>query len=228
MAMLLSAGFASQAHAVVVGDSAGGGDSTTFGVTAPDGQASTTTMCSGIYAAGITAISGDVATIGTTDVPSAAQEANEFQINELAFRNISTWKLAEEVSFNATTGAVDTMSDDNGLGLEIARSNGTAITGASYPVNGIWSVTSFIDAAKVAIVLMTEFDEWGIYLVDMTNLTGAWDFDTTFTETAEGKAPSLKSFQIYVASEVPVPAALPLMLTGIAGLVAIRRRKRAA
>lgn len=239
MAAILGAGLAvteSRAAAPIVGDGncLYGGDTTNpvLGTTAPDGNASNTLDCSGIFSSGMAVISGTIADIGSDPAPASPQETNEFILNSLAFygtagagfANVKTWELAEEITNSG--GIFNTTSDQNDFNLEITGYDGGAISG-SYPTNGLWSVSDFGAATKAAIVLISETNEWGVYLLDMSLTSGAWSFSKNYTKI-DGKAPALKSFQLYVTTEVPVPAALPMLLTGIAGLAVFKRRKRAA
>ncbi|MFT7183469.1 MAG: hypothetical protein ACI87T_003867, partial [Planctomycetota bacterium] len=63
---------------------------------------------------------------------------------------------------------------------------------------------------------------------DLSLASGTWSFAKGNYIQDFAKARQLKSFQIYISTEVPVPAALPMLLTGIAGIALLARRKRKA
>ncbi len=89
-------------------------------------------------------------------------------------------------------------------------------------------VTESADAVRAAIVILNEANDWSIYLLsDLTNTSGAWTFlDSCTGSTAKDR--ERKSFQLSISTDVPVPAALPMLLTGLAAFAVFKRRKRAA
>lgn len=226
-AVLLATGLGTTS-ASAVGTCAIGGDSS-FGVALfADGDLSTTSLCSGIYSAGISVVSGTVATIGSAPAPGSQQEVNEFNVNLLAFAGHTDWTLAEEVSDGVAPS--NSTSNDNGFGLVLTETIGGGPLSTFYGKTGRWEVSSFgTDAVRAAIVMLSKADEWSIYLLsDLSLLSGAYDFSKNYTTGTDFKQDELQSFQLYISTDVPVPAALPMLLTGLVGFAVFKRRKRAA
>ncbi|MFT4830073.1 MAG: hypothetical protein ACJAVR_002920 [Paracoccaceae bacterium] len=227
VAAVLGTGFATTSAQAVVGQCDFGGQSSSGANVFPNGDLSSTIVCSGIYNGGIVVVPGTVASINGGGIPSVEQVINEFSVNMLAFRGITDWQLVEEIS--GTAAAQISSSNDNGMNLTLTNTNGNALN-SFYGKSGQWSVSSFgADAVRAAIVILNERDDWAIYLLsDLSLASGTWSFAKGNYIQDFAKARQLKSFQIYISTEVPVPAALPMLLTGIAGIALLARRKRKA
>lgn len=101
------------------------------------------------------------------------------------------------------------------------------------PVNakvGTWSVSTFNNYTKAALVVKAGSEAWVAYLLDVTKLSGTWT--TADILNSGGKQPDISHLTLYVGGEqvdpvapVPLPAAGLMLVGAIGGLAALRRRK---
>lgn len=125
------------------------------------------------------------------------------------------------------TGWIGADANDDGFGDNTIQfaSGGAPVNGTS---SGSWTIDTLAGKSDIAIVLKIA-NNWGAFLLDLTvsnPLTGNWS--ATKVGLSEGK--NLSHATIYYrdsAPQVPVPAALPLMLTVVAGTTLLARRRRA-
>ncbi|MBC7478924.1 MAG: VPLPA-CTERM sorting domain-containing protein [Pseudorhodobacter sp.] len=95
--------------------------------------------------------------------------------------------------------------------------------------SGTWSVDTFAGYTQAALVVKGGAEAWVAYMLDVTNLSGTWS--TADLLNGGGQQPDLSHLSLYVSnpvpSAVPLPAGAPLLLAGLAGLAALRRKRRA-
>jgi hypothetical protein len=100
---------------------------------------------------------------------------------------------------------------------------------------GTWSVSSF-NGWSNAVIVVKGGPTWSAYLLDVAFLMGTWN--TNGVLTGSGKAgPDLSHISLYVGGvksgggipDVPLPAALPLLLAGLGsgGVMSAVKRRRA-
>lgn len=94
-------------------------------------------------------------------------------------------------------------------------------------LSGTWSVDTFGGYTQVALVVKGGAEAWVAYMLDLTSLSGTWSTADLINDG--GKQPGLSHMSLYVAdfkpSTVPLPAGAPLLLAGLAGLAALRRKR---
>jgi hypothetical protein len=125
---------------------------------------------------------------------------------------------------------IETPKDWNGSVLSKAASGVTLTILGKGDAEGTWSVDTWGTFTKIMAVLKGG-SSFSAYLVDLADLSGTWN--TLGIEKGNGKpGPGLSHISFYgikgdvpPPSEVPLPAAGWLMLAGIGGLAALRRRK---
>ncbi len=93
---------------------------------------------------------------------------------------------------------------------------------------GTWSVTSWAGIGSAALVVKGS-NNWAAYLLDTSaGLTGGW---TTLALTNNGgNQPGISHISLYTTpapAPVPLPASALLLVAGMGGLAALRRRKKA-
>ncbi len=101
--------------------------------------------------------------------------------------------------------------------------------------SGVWSVSTFNNWTKAALVVKGGAEAWVAYLLDVTKLSGTWT--TNDILNSGGKQPDISHLSLYVGGEqvnppppapVPLPAAGLLLVGAVGGLAALRRRKARA
>ncbi|MGG7564972.1 VPLPA-CTERM sorting domain-containing protein [Rhodovulum sp. DZ06] len=106
------------------------------------------------------------------------------------------------------------------------------VLAASASDIGVYDVSSIGDATEAAIVLLASntagtAQSWAIYQLNTSLLTG--NVSTILaSELSSSVKMHIHSVQLYLrVTEVPVPAAAPMLLTALGGLAFLRRRRAA-
>lgn len=180
---------------------------------------------------------------GQTDVimPTGDVAASESVLNDPTadggYMGVTGWKLVAEIDgITSTTNSSVTFASayqskfgyDAGSALTLSTIANTSGKAANYAVGDIGSATR---AALVVLADMSasnSYTSWAVYTLDVADLAGIIQVASAASELHNGAKATLRSVQLYLYSDVPVPAAAPLLLTAFAGLAALGRRRRAA
>lgn len=134
-----------------------------------------------------------------------------------------------ESNVEAWLGITDpsTFSLSVGSGVTFANvdDSGNSVTGASK--SGTWTVNSPGQALNFYVVKAAK--NYAMYYVNPAEATGSWStYDLSVAGYGGGGGLEISHFNGYVSntSEVPEPATMILFGTGLAGLAALRRRKK--
>lgn len=159
--------------------------------------------------------------VGTTNNDFLGPTPAGFQVNLDSMFGITTWDSAGKDEFG-----VGASSGNQNIGLSISF-NGSA-------TGGSWSINSNVFSLWQNVMLVLKGPAGGTtqpnyigYLLDSTSGT----FTTPFFNLRNGNGQGVSHITAYVSgpvNEIPVPAALPLLLTALGGLGLIARRRRRA
>lgn len=146
---------------------------------------------------------------------------SEGVLNGLTLFGFDDWSLLARD--NAGTGGWGT--PDSGDSTAFSLTN-TVFDGDGEPVSGDWTINDISFGDYVFVVKAS--NEFFAYLID--------GFAGTFASAAvnnKGKTQAISHISVYArgssgSSPVPVPAALPLMLSGVGVLGMLRLRRRTA
>lgn len=136
----------------------------------------------------------------------------------------------QDLDFFGLTNWIVGVSTDPSEGDGSIEANGTGFSGSS----GTWSIGSYPSMSPLMIVLKSGH-QFGAFLLDdmVAALSGTWNISrercTVRGCTTVGK--NLSHASVYyspVPSAAPVPAAGLMLLAGLGGLVALRRKRAAA
>ena len=117
-------------------------------------------------------------------------------------------------------------SSDDG---QVANQPDFGLAGDFVGTDGTWSVNSFLNYSQIMIVLKAGPD-FASYLIDVASTSGLWTTDGVL-ENTNGTPFAVSHISFYFAgtpstAPVPLPAALPLFLSGIAAAAYGRRKKK--
>ena len=144
----------------------------------------------------------------------SVSDMNGFNAGAGVFGN-NDWILADKSDQASPNALVDGNINLTNTG------NGTS--------SGTWSVDTFGGYTQVVLVVKGGAEAWVAYLLDLTSLSGTWS--TADLINGGDNQPDLSHLSLYVAdfkpttSTVPLPAGAPLLLAGLAGLAALRRKR---
>lgn len=136
--------------------------------------------------------------------------------HDLEFFSLTNWAAGDSTEAGAGDGTVNFAS--------------APLVGAT---SGTWSLSDYAGMGPLMIVLRSGH-QFGAFLLDeaFASLSGTWDIQRDRCSkngcTSVGKALSRATVYYSEPSAVPLPAAGFMMLAGLGGLVALRRRRKAA
>lgn len=131
------------------------------------------------------------------------------QVNDDGFFGLTDWQFAGKVIENAS-------------GIDI----GLSITGTT--LSGTWSIDDVWATYDSIMLVFKDGNGLPANFVGYLLVSGdtAGNYMTPFSNTINGNPKNISHISAYVStSAVPIPAALPLLLTALAGLGFIGRRK---
>ena len=165
---------------------------------------------------------------------------NEGIIQGLGLGGKTDWQLVDEITFAeggsggtapfTVAGVQNTFFDGSGYNLEgQGNSSGAGISNDQ----GSWTLDVIAaEAQDAAIALLNENGEWSVFLLSSVaeGTNGFWSTRPPGGFTAEkvGEGYNLDSMQLYISTSVPIPAAAPLLIVGVAGIALLRRRANKA
>ena len=136
----------------------------------------------------------------------------------------------QDLDFFGLTNWIVGVSTDPTAGDGSIEANGTGFSSSS----GTWSITSYPSLSPLMIVLKSG-QKFGAFLLDdmASALSGTWSISYEWCGKNKCKTigKNLSHASVYyspVPSAVPVPAAGLMLLAGLGGLVALRRKRAAA
>jgi hypothetical protein len=92
--------------------------------------------------------------------------------------------------------------------------------------SGGWSIDGNWAGITSAMLVIKGSNGFIAYLLDLTSTSGTWS--TVGLVNNGGNRPAISHGSLYTVAAVPVPAAGFMLLAGIGGLAALRRRRKAA
>lgn len=186
----------------------------------------------------LTAIAAAAAILGATSAQAVTCGDSTFTTAVDCIGPVSGNNSNDDLTgfFDFTNGYGDIM-----WGSEIKVNNGTGGTtgilsfsstttdGSGGGLTGDWSVSSW-SGITAAMIVLKGGPSYSAYLIDLTAGTmGTWD-TLGIVKGSGGAGPGLSHMSLYVATgptaPVPLPAAGGLLLAGLGGLIAARRRRK--
>lgn len=139
--------------------------------------------------------------------------------------------VAEDLEFFALTGWLVGDSTVSGVGDGVAQFGDAPVKNTT---SGTWSLASFTGTGSLMIVLKAG-SQYGAFLLSQASesLSGTWGITREFCSLKNvcstiGKPLSHASVYYNTPAAVPVPAAGLMLLGGLGGLAALRRKRKAA